>query len=416
MLRLLVFCLTTLIGATWGYVAQSQDVSDAYRLTTGDKISLRVVIWDEEERAYVIWPAVSGEYSIQTEGRITLPLAGRVQAAGHTPEELADEIATALEKQVRSNDRPSTTVEVAEYSPFFIMGAVNDPGAYPTRPGLTVLQAFALAGGGRRLEEAGVDTFAILRETGTLDQVQAELLRAQITSIRLKAEVEEHTSLHFPDSLVRPDGTGTPTNLLEEERRIFTSRKTALEREQASLTELITLLSTEIESLEKKMESQQEQLDLAEEYLQNTQSLVDKGLARTPQLTQAQRSLFEIEAKTLDLQNSFYRAQQSIKEAERDVLALKANRATQAAVELQIVNARIETLRSRRDTMRRLLLERGAEIGPAGEDQHYIRTFRLQRGRGEAQQILYGPDTVVVPGDVITVEQTLTGTDEAPPG
>lgn len=415
MLRLLIFCLASLIGMLWEN-AQAQTAPNSYRLSPGDKISLRVVTWDEDERGYEIWRAVSGEYSVQIEGRIMIPLAGRIQAVGQTPEELADKIAYELEKQIRSNIRPSTSVEVIEYSSFFIIGDVGNPGAYPVRPGLTVLQAFALAGGGRRLEETGVDTLAVLRETGSLQQIDSELLRAQITAIRLKAEVEEQNSLQFPDSFLQTGSPETLAPLLEEESRIFTSRKTALDRELASLSELISLLTTEIETFQKRIESHQAQLEQAEDYLQDTYSLLEKGLARTPQLTQAQKSVFDIEEKMLDLQNGFYRAHQSIKEAERDILTVKANRATQAAVELQNVNARIETLRTRRDTARRLLLERGEDIEFADEGQQYFRTFRLQRGSGEGQQIFQGSDTVVLPGDVITVEQALSLADSISPG
>lgn len=414
MLRLLAFCIAILIGPAWGH-AQSQDTSDAYRLSPGDKVSLRVVVWNEDTRDYMIWQAVSGEYVVQDEGRIMVPLAGRVQAAGYTPEELADTVADALKRQIRSNTRPSTTIEVVEYGAFFIMGDVANPGAYAARPGLTALQAFALAGGRRQLSELGVDTLGILRDTGTLEQIQAELLRAKITAIRLKAEIEQQDTLQFSDAQLEQEGSEKLASLLEEERRIFASRKTALEREQASLTELISLLTTEIKALEKKIESQQEQLQLAEVQLKNTQSLVERGLARTPQLTQAKRDVFDLEAKILDLQNSFFRASQSIKEAERDILTLVANRTTQAAVELQNVNARIEALRSRKDTIRRLLLERGA-AGVAGDGQQYDSLFRIQRGRGEKRQVLEGADTIVIPGDVLVVEQVLREPDTAPPG
>ncbi len=415
MLRLLVFCLASLIGASLGY-AQSLDASDTYRLSPGDRISLRVVTWNEDERDYVIWQAVSGEFLVQNEGRIMVPLAGRIQAAGHTPEELANNVADALKTQIRSNSLPSTAVEVVEYGPFFIMGDVARPGAYPARPGLTAIQAFALAGGQRRLGELSVDTLGILRDSGSLEQIRSELLRAKIASVRLKAEIEEQTELQFPEDLFQPDSPAELNAMLDEERRIFAVRKTALERERASLTELISLLTTESKSLEQKIESQQEQLDLAEEQLRNTQSLVDKGLARTPQLTQAKRAVFDLETQSLDLQNSFFRASQSIKEAERDILALTTNRTTQAAVELQAINARIELLNSRQDTARRLLLERGS-VGFEDETRQYDTIFSLQRGRGDAHKVIPGPDTIVVPGDVITVERVLVDPDSAaPPG
>lgn len=396
--------------------AQTAPNDGVYRLSAGDKISLRVVIWDEEERDYLIWHAISGEFSVQSQGRVMVPLAGPLLAAGRTPEQLALDVAEALKSQVRSTTPPSTSVEVIEYGPFYILGDVENPGSYEARPGLTALQAFALAGAGRHLEAADGDTLSVLRDSGTLEQVQAELLRAQITSHRLRAEIEQHSELVFPETLGRGNDAAKLARMLDEETRIFTSRRTALERENASLLELISLLNTEIENVDKKIKSQQEQLSLAQEYLQNTQSLVDKGLAKAPQLASAQKGVFDVEAKTLDLQNTFYRASQRIKEAERDIVALRANRATQSAVELQNVNARIESLVSRRETVRSLLLERGATSAITEDEAQIDTIFRLKRGRGDDTNIFLGPDTIVLPGDVLTVEQRLLPTENAPPG
>ncbi len=396
--------------------AQSLEGDEIYRLSAGDKISLRVVIWDENVRDYVIWRAVSGEFSVQSEGQVMVPLAGHMPAAGRTPQELAFEVADALRAEVRSNNPPSTSIEVIEYGAFYILGDVDNPGAYPTQPGLTVLQAFALAGGGRQLEAINSDPISVLRDTGSLEQIRAELLRAQITSHRLRAEIEQHSELRFPETLGSDWDTDRLAELLDQETRIFGSRRTALEREQASLTELIALLSTEIENVQKKIQSQQEQLRLAEEYLNNTKSLVDKGLAKAPQLTQAQKGVYDVEAKTLDLQNAYFRASQRIKEAERDIVALRANRATQSAVELQNVSARIESLVSRRETVRQLLLERGAVAASADENLQAQTVFVLRRGRGASSQSIAGEDTIVLPGDVITVEQRLIPLNESTPG
>ena len=41
----------------------------------------------------------------------------------------------------------SVNVQIEEYRPFFIMGEVKRPGAYPYVPGMTVLTAITVAGG-----------------------------------------------------------------------------------------------------------------------------------------------------------------------------------------------------------------------------------------------------------------------------
>ncbi len=53
-------------------------------------------------------------------------------------------------------DPPDTAVEIAVYRPFYISGAVDKPGEYAFRPGLTVGKAVALAGGPPRVTDGGL--------------------------------------------------------------------------------------------------------------------------------------------------------------------------------------------------------------------------------------------------------------------
>lgn len=106
-----------------------------YRLGPGDR--LRVSVFNREE--------LTGEFTIGTQGRIAYPLVGEVDAAGLTVAELTHQLSEQLRNgYVRD---PIVNVEIAEYRPFYILGEVNRPGAYPYSPGMTVLGAVATAGG-----------------------------------------------------------------------------------------------------------------------------------------------------------------------------------------------------------------------------------------------------------------------------
>ena len=111
------------------------DPTAAYRLGAGDKI--RVITFGEA--------ALSGEFSVEGSGKIALPLAGEVQAAGLT----ATQLQAAVEKLLRGDyvQDPKVSVEVLTYRPYFILGEVNSPGQYPYMSGLTVLNAVATAKG-----------------------------------------------------------------------------------------------------------------------------------------------------------------------------------------------------------------------------------------------------------------------------
>jgi len=109
--------------------------TQAYTLDSGDK--LRVVVFGQD--------GLSASYSVDTSGRITMPLIGAVPARGMTPAGLQAAIAAKLRNGfVRE---PHVAVEVELYRPFFILGEVTLPGQYPYVPNMTVETAVAIAGG-----------------------------------------------------------------------------------------------------------------------------------------------------------------------------------------------------------------------------------------------------------------------------
>jgi len=116
-------------------VATSAAASDEYRLGAGDKV--KVIVFDE--------PDLSGEFELDGAGGLSLPLIGAMPAIELSPRELEARIEAKLLDGYLL--RPRVSIEVLSYRPFYIMGEVNQPGSYPYRAGLTVLNAAALAGG-----------------------------------------------------------------------------------------------------------------------------------------------------------------------------------------------------------------------------------------------------------------------------
>ena len=88
---------------------------------------------------------VSGVYTIDGGGMVSIPLAGRIHAAGLTPAGLERTITKHLNGTVLTD--PHVNVQVATYGPIYIRGEVKQPGQFPYVPGLTIGDAVALAGG-----------------------------------------------------------------------------------------------------------------------------------------------------------------------------------------------------------------------------------------------------------------------------
>lgn len=106
-----------------------------YQLANGDR--LRVTVLGEEE--------LSGEYQVDGQGTFSMPLIGTVNADGLTARQLEERIAGLYLDGYLKN--PQISIEVLNYRPFYILGEVKSPGGYPYKPGMTILNAVALAGG-----------------------------------------------------------------------------------------------------------------------------------------------------------------------------------------------------------------------------------------------------------------------------
>jgi polysaccharide export outer membrane protein len=127
--------LTALNAETQAAPAAPVISTNTYRLSPGDK--LKVTVFNEAD--------LTGEFQVNERGNIAFPLVGEVQAANATPDEFQQRLTNRLRGKFVKN--PRVSVEMTSYRPFNVLGEVRNAGQYPYRPGLTIQDAVALAGG-----------------------------------------------------------------------------------------------------------------------------------------------------------------------------------------------------------------------------------------------------------------------------
>jgi polysaccharide export outer membrane protein len=118
-----------------GSIDVAQPAMEAMRLQAGDKI--RVTVYGEDK--------LTGEYTIDPNGQVSLPLAGTIPAAGLTKPALEQSLAEKFKSNYLRD--PKVTVDVATFRPIYVLGEVQKPGEYQFRSGLNVVSAMAVAGG-----------------------------------------------------------------------------------------------------------------------------------------------------------------------------------------------------------------------------------------------------------------------------
>jgi polysaccharide export outer membrane protein len=134
-------------------IAAAAAAADSYLLQPGDVLT--VSVWKETD--------LTGDLLVRPDGGISLPLAGDIDAAGHTAEEVRATIDQRLRKFIPN---PSVTVGVKQAlgNQIFVLGKVNHPGEYPMNRPVDVMQALSLAGGTTPF--AAVNDIRVLRRDG----------------------------------------------------------------------------------------------------------------------------------------------------------------------------------------------------------------------------------------------------------
>lgn len=113
---------------------------DEYRIGVDDLV--QVTVWKN--------PDLSVTVPVRPDGKISMPLAGEVDAGGRTPQEVAAQITDKLSHYIRDPQVAVILTELRSHeflSRVRVSGAVREPASMPYRQGMTVLDLVLEAGG-----------------------------------------------------------------------------------------------------------------------------------------------------------------------------------------------------------------------------------------------------------------------------
>lgn len=107
----------------------------AYRIGIGDQ--LKVTVFGEDN--------LSGEFEVNAQGQVSLPLIGEQQAKGLTLQEFRQSLIKRLADGYLKS--PRVTADILNYRPIYVHGEVKNAGEFKYKTGLTLRDAIAMAGG-----------------------------------------------------------------------------------------------------------------------------------------------------------------------------------------------------------------------------------------------------------------------------
>jgi len=166
----------------------SQSPNQSYLIGNGD--ILEIVTWKEPDFS-------REEVIVRLDGKISFPLLDDVMAAGKTPTQLKLDIQAGLKEYV-AEPHVTVTVRSAASKRFYILGEISNTGEYPLTKNLTVLQAFALAGG--FTEWASKKEIILFRRVAGKDEV----IRINYKKIVKGGDFQQNVSLQSDDTIIVP--------------------------------------------------------------------------------------------------------------------------------------------------------------------------------------------------------------------
>jgi polysaccharide export outer membrane protein len=161
--------------------------SPGYLLQPGDV--LQVAVWKETE--------LTAEVLIRPDGGMSFPLAGEMQAAGHTVAELT----ATLQGRIRKFEPDAVVtvgIKAAAGNRVYVIGKVVRPGDFPLNRPTDVMQALSMAGGATPF--ADTNAIRILRRSGERETS----IRFRYNDVQHGHNLEQNILLQSGDTVVVP--------------------------------------------------------------------------------------------------------------------------------------------------------------------------------------------------------------------
>ena len=150
--------LLSLLLAGFNSQASAQAVP-TYTLNAGD--TLDIAVWKEED-------LTKKDVIVRPDGMFSYPLAGEINAVGHTVAQVEEQISNRLKKYI-PEPVVSVSVKNLDGCRVYVIGQVSKPGSFVMNPRFSVLQALSLAGG--LTPFAAANDIIILRGNGNAQNI-----------------------------------------------------------------------------------------------------------------------------------------------------------------------------------------------------------------------------------------------------
>ena len=392
---------------TAGLLAMAPRAWAEYTISPGDIVALTVTGFAD----------LNTKSLVDADGKIVLPLVGAVSVSGLSLAEATAKVQAALpSKDLDHRLEDGRTVPVfispskisltmAEYRPIYVSGDVAKPGEIPYRPGLTVRQAAALAGG-FDLVRFKLDNplMQISELNGEANGLWVEYAQSQASIARLQAELHDKPQIDAGSLVSTPLGKGLTDNMVTIEQDQLDTRNVDFAKEHNYLTNASQKEAQRVEILNQQEDKEIEALKNDTADLQRFEDLFKKGAIALPSVTEARRTVLGSSTRALETTAALTSVEREQGELNRRLEKLSDSRRMQLLHDLQMATATAAGLQVKLQAVTTKLRYVGAvksQLVRGFDSQVQIDITRSSNGK--SSHITGSADFALQPGDVVEI-------------
>jgi polysaccharide export outer membrane protein len=382
-------------------------VATQYRLNVGDVLELSVRGFADLRQKAIV----------EMDGEVALPLAGRVRVIGMPiadAQALIKELVISRPLQQRSPDGRETyvalaaddvNVTIAEFRPVYVSGDVGKPGELPYRPGMSVRQAIALAGGFDIMRYRLVNPFTESADfKGLHESLWTEATRLRVRLARLDAEIEGKTQLGQIDIGDIPLPRDFIDGIVKSEAETLRRRQDDYEKEKKHILALVKQYKDKVTTLTQLTSAEEEGSQADTREYEQMLEFNKRGTVPLSRLMEIRRIQLTSSTRLLQTRVQLDQANRDLSDAERNLDRFDNN------YRLTLVNDRQDQVVAYGSLQARIAAN-------ADKLQHTsLLKSRLVRGPGakvkiqifrslidQKQEIPGSEDTPLLPGDTVEI-------------
>ncbi|WP_260686099.1 polysaccharide biosynthesis/export family protein [Rhizobium leguminosarum] len=268
-------------------------------------------------------PELTGEYAVEADGTISVPLLGRFPVRGLPPSDVEAIILPSYESLV--GRKGFVNIVKIEHQPIYITGPVRNPGSFRYVDGMTVLHAVAQAGG---MAAKTIEPWQSVEITRQIERLKVGLsdlkrLASRTEVLRAKRDSVQIASIGTPVLGPDPDAQ----RLLDDEtwqRQLVTTSKDA---QSSAFVKSVADAQTDLDLRQARVGNYDATIRVRQDRLASIENLAKNKLVTSIELTRAQSELTESEDRkqqaVIDVESAKQRLAAAKQDVERDRIERK---------------------------------------------------------------------------------------------